>query len=82
MGYWVSYSVSYTLHIGSESNTPADLAHTIGIPLVLGGRDSPKLITLSDGSLGTGPKGRSVIAYGTRLGQPSGFISVKVELIS
>ena len=54
------------------------LGQTMDEPLVLGGFEPAQIRTLSDCSLGTGPKGRSIIAYGTRLGTTSGFIATKV----
>jgi Reverse transcriptase (RNA-dependent DNA polymerase) len=55
------------------------LGQTKDEPLVLGGLTPAQIITLSDCSLGTGPKGRSIIAYGTRMGPSSGFIATKVK---
>jgi hypothetical protein len=55
------------------------LGQTKDVPLVLGGHEAAQITTLSDCSLGTGPKGRSVIAYGTRMSEKSGFIAVKVK---
>jgi hypothetical protein len=55
------------------------LKDTVDIPLVLGGEASPQIITLSDCSEATGPKYRSVIAYGTRFSDKSGMISMKVK---
>jgi hypothetical protein len=55
------------------------LGQTKDEPLVLGGFEPAQIRTLSDASLGTGPKGRSIIAYGTRLGTTSGFIATKVK---
>jgi hypothetical protein len=55
------------------------LGQTKDEPLVLGGCSPAQIITLSDCSLGTGPKGRSIIAYGTRMGPSSGFIATKVK---
>jgi hypothetical protein len=47
--------------------------------LVLGGKDDIKIITYTDMSLNTGPNGRSVIGYGTRLGDKSGLVSGKCK---
>jgi hypothetical protein len=55
------------------------LGQTKDEPLVLGGFEPAQIRTLSDCSLGTGPKGRSIIAYGTRMGANSGFIATKVK---
>jgi hypothetical protein len=54
------------------------LLQTIDVPLVLGGLERPQLHTYSDASLATGPKMKSVIAYGSRMCENSGFISCKV----
>ena len=55
------------------------LGQTKDLPLVLGGHEAAQLTTLSDCSLGTGPKGRSIIAYGSRMSASSGFIAAKVK---
>ena len=55
------------------------LGQTKDEPLVLGGFEPAQIRTLSDCSLGTGPKGRSIIAYGTRMSANSGFIATKVK---
>jgi Reverse transcriptase (RNA-dependent DNA polymerase) len=47
--------------------------------LVLGGRDDIKIITYTDMSLNTGPNGKSVIGYGTRLGEKAGLVSAKCK---
>jgi hypothetical protein len=47
--------------------------------LWLGGHDPIELITYTDMSLNTAPNGKSVIAYGTRLGPRSGLISSKAK---
>jgi hypothetical protein len=52
---------------------------TIDCPLVLGGIDEPKLLTLTDASLASGPQQRSVIAFGSRLNEKAGLISAKVK---
>jgi hypothetical protein len=48
-------------------------------PLVLGGRDPLEVLTYTDASLNTAPGGRSVIAYGTRLGKHAGLVSAKTR---
>jgi hypothetical protein len=48
-------------------------------PLVLGGFDPIEVLTYTDASLNTAPKGRSVIAYGTRLGMKAGLVSAKAQ---
>jgi hypothetical protein len=52
---------------------------TASIPLILGGKDPPQSFTYSDVSESTGPKYRSVLAYGTRFGENAGMISMKVK---
>jgi hypothetical protein len=52
---------------------------TIDCPLVLGGKGEQQLMTLTDASLATGPKKRSIIAYGSRLNPKAGFITAKVK---
>jgi hypothetical protein len=47
--------------------------------LVLGGKDPLEVLTYTDMSLNTGPQGRSVIAYGTRLGKRAGLICGKAK---
>jgi len=44
---------------------------------VLGGQEPISVETFTDMSHNTGPNGKSVIAYGTRLGKNSGLISAK-----
>ena len=53
------------------------LQDTITYPLVLGGYDRLEVLTYTDASLNTGPNGKSVIAYGTRLGVNAGLINAK-----
>ena len=53
------------------------LRTTIDIPLVLGGDKSLQATTFSDASLGTAPKGRSVIGVVNKLNPDSGAISAK-----
>jgi len=50
------------------------LNRTHYIPLVLGGKDGIEVITHCDSSLGTGPRGRSIIGNMTQLGSRSGAI--------
>ena len=47
--------------------------------LWLGGRDRIEVLTYTDMSMNTGPKGKSVIAYGTRLGPKAGLVSSKAK---
>jgi hypothetical protein len=47
--------------------------------LWLGGSDPIEIITYTDMSLNTAPNGKSVIAYGTRLGPRAGLISCKAK---
>jgi hypothetical protein len=47
--------------------------------LVLGGKDEIKIITYTDMSLNTGPNGKSVIGYGTRLGAMAGLVCGKCK---
>jgi hypothetical protein len=67
------------LHMDLAIRTIRYLEVTLDVPLVLGGVDEPQLITLTDASLASGPQQRSIIAYGTRLGEKAGFISAKVK---
>ena len=53
------------------------LRTTIDIPLVLGGNKNLQSTTYSDASLGTAPKGRSVIGVVNKLNPDSGAISAK-----
>ena len=48
---------------------------TIDLPLVLGGKYKTQLISYTDASLGTGPKGRSIIGSITKLNDYAGAIS-------
>ena len=53
------------------------LQNTIDIPLVLGGSIDLQATTFSDASLGTGPKGRTVIGTINKLNLKSGAVSAK-----
>ena len=53
------------------------LHHTRDLQLILGGVDKLEIITTSDATLNTAPKGRSVIAFATRLGKRAGLVSAK-----
>lgn len=53
------------------------LYQTRSIELILGGTDKLEIITTTDATLNTAPKGRSVIAYCTRLGRRAGLVSAK-----
>ena len=55
------------------------LSSTVDIPLVLGGSDSIGIHTYTDASLGTAPKGRSVIANLTKLSPKAGAINAKTS---
>jgi hypothetical protein len=55
------------------------LKDTASTPLVLGGMTEPESLTYSDVSEATGPKYRSVLAYGTRFSVDSGMVSMKVK---
>jgi hypothetical protein len=47
--------------------------------LWLGGKDKIQILTYTDMSLNTGPQGKSVIAYGTRLGPKAGLVNSKAK---
>lgn len=47
------------------------------VPLVLGGKGKLGVLTESDASLGTAPKGRSVLGQITRLGEGAGAVTAK-----
>ncbi len=57
----------------------AYLKATVQMDLVLGGRTQLRVIAYSDASLGTGPKGRSIIGYFIRLGEDSGAVAEKAR---
>ena len=48
-------------------------------PLVLGGLAELEVITYTDASLGTAPKGRSVIVYATKLNERVGAVSAHTK---
>jgi hypothetical protein len=66
-------------HLNLSERVIRYLGQTKDEPLVLGGFEPAQIRTLSDCSLGTGPKGRSIVAYGTRMSMSSGFIATKVK---
>jgi hypothetical protein len=47
------------------------------MPLVLGGTDDLRITSYTDASLGTGPKGRSILGHATKLGVNAGAINAK-----
>ena len=51
------------------------LNHTVNLPLVLGGKYTTSIISYTDASLGTGPKGRSIIGSIHKLNEKAGAIS-------
>lgn len=51
------------------------LNKTQDLPLVLGGSTEVNAVTFSDASLGTGPKGRSVLGNLTKLNEKAGAVS-------
>ena len=53
------------------------LYHSMDVPLVLGGKGKLQVETSSDASLGTAPKGRSVLSQFTRLGAGAGGVYAK-----
>ena len=53
------------------------LKSTREVQLILGGTDPLQILTTTDATLNTAPKGRSVIAFATRLGPRAGLISAK-----
>ena len=64
-------------HIGCARRVVAYLKSTEHIPLVLGGKGEKRIITITDASLGTGPKSRSVLGMVTRLTPHGGAIITK-----
>ena len=48
-------------------------------PLVLGGLSELEVITYTDASLGTAPRGRSVIAHATKLNERAGAVSAHTK---
>lgn len=64
-------------HIACARRVVAYLKSTEHIPLVLGGQGEKRIITITDASLGTGPKGRSVMGMVTRLTPHGGAIITK-----
>lgn len=53
------------------------LYNSMDVPLVLGGKGKLGVVTESDASLGTAPKGRSVLGQITRLGEGAGAVTAK-----
>jgi hypothetical protein len=66
-------------HLRMAYNVIAYLKATVGLDLVLGGGTELRIIAFSDASLGTGPKGRSIIAYFIRLGEHAGAVAAKTR---
>ena len=64
-------------HMNMAARVILYLYHTRDIKLILGGKDQLEIITTTDATLNTAPKGRSVIAYATRLGVRAGLVSAK-----
>ena len=64
-------------HIRMAARLILYLHHTRNVELILGGTDPMEILTTTDATLNTAPKGRSVIAYATRLGANAGLISAK-----
>ncbi len=53
------------------------LYYSKDMPLVLGGTDDLRITSYTDASLGTGPKGRSILGHATKLGVNAGAINAK-----
>lgn len=64
-------------HLNMCMHVVSYLHSTVDVPLVLGGTGKFGVQTESDASLGTGPKGRSVLGQITRLGDGAGAVTAK-----
>jgi hypothetical protein len=64
-------------HMNMARHVLAYLYTTKHLPLVLGGEEDIEVTTFTDASLGTAPKGRSVIANITKLNSRSGAVSAQ-----
>jgi hypothetical protein len=64
-------------HMRMAEHVLAYLKTTRDLPLVLGGEEDIQVTTSTDASLGTAPKGRSVVANTTRLNARSGVVSAQ-----
>ena len=62
-------------HLRMSKHVLAYLYTTKELPLVLGGVDDMQVTTYTDASLGTAPKGRSVVANLTKLNAKAGAVS-------
>jgi hypothetical protein len=58
------------------------LITTVDLPLVLGGRYTTALVSYTDASLGTGPKGHSIIGSMHKLNEHAGAISATASATS
>ena len=66
-------------HMRMARNALSYLYTTKDLPLVLGGSEELKVITYTDASLGTAPKGRSVVANLTKLNADAGAVSASTK---
>jgi hypothetical protein len=66
-------------HMNMARNVLSYLHTTKELPLVLGGSEELKVITYTDASLGTAPKGRSVVANLTKLNADAGAVSASTK---
>ena len=62
-------------HMRMARHVLSYLYTTKDLPLVLGGSSELEVITYTDASLGTAPKGRSIVANMTKLSQNAGAVS-------
>ncbi len=68
-------------HLNVALRVISYLAETRGFSLTLGGRTPFSISSESDASLGTGPNGRSIIAFMIRLGHLAGAVIAKSKAI-
>ena len=66
-------------HMNMARNVLSYLHTTKELPLVLGGSEELKVITYTDASLWTAPKGRSVVANLTKLNADAGAVSASTK---
>lgn len=64
-------------HLNMSVYVLSYLYNSVDVPLVLGGKGKLGVLTESDASLGTAPKGRSVLGQITRLGVGAGAVTAK-----
>jgi hypothetical protein len=75
---WFTHAPRYH-HLTMARRVIRYLICTELVPLVLGGTEERRIITTTDASLATGPKGRSIIASVSRLSPRSGAVHVKTR---